>query len=166
MNNILSPSLPSASAAPTTPCKRIAAKEGLENVKWIVHTTSTAHSFLKSIFTILIIYFPLLSVTQNFISLSKLLELKEISTFIRVVLDGGFTVSLLEIVLGSVLGNSQDLIVLSVIALLGRPAEHLLLRFLRIKTGWRRIVSVWKGRSRIVESLLLNGVAGWTVQIC
>jgi hypothetical protein len=39
-------------------------------------SSSTTHSFLESIFTILIINLTLLWVTQNIISLCKLFELK------------------------------------------------------------------------------------------
>lgn len=89
MDDILSPPLPSASAASTTWAREIsvqmllyvslidacipgleihttkwaATKEGLEYVKWVMYTSSTTHSFLESIFSILIIDLTLLWIT-------------------------------------------------------------------------------------------------------
>lgn len=56
--------------------KRTPTKEGLEYVKWVMATTTT-HSFLEGILTILIIYLPLLRVTQHLIGLGQLLKLQK-----------------------------------------------------------------------------------------
>lgn len=54
----------------------------------------------------------------------KLRYLLGITALVGVILDGGFLVSLLEIILGSVLRYSQDLVVPRVVALLRRPPKH------------------------------------------
>jgi hypothetical protein len=48
-----------------------------------------------------------------------------VAALVGVVLDGGFTVGLLEVFRGRVLGHPEDLVVLRVVALLRRAPEHL-----------------------------------------
>ncbi|MFS7957468.1 hypothetical protein Hanom_Chr07g00666721 [Helianthus anomalus] len=50
-------------------------KERLEDVKGVMTTASTAHSFLQGILTVLIINLTLLWVTQYLICLGKLFKL-------------------------------------------------------------------------------------------
>lgn len=60
--------------------KWVATKEGLEYVKGIMAAGATTHSFFESILPVLIIYLPLLRVTQDLVSLCQLFKLKQIFT--------------------------------------------------------------------------------------
>jgi len=45
-------------------------KEGLEDIKWVMHPSSTSHSLLEGILTILIINLSFFRITEDLISLS------------------------------------------------------------------------------------------------
>jgi hypothetical protein len=55
----------------------------------------------------------------------RITDLLGVSALVGVVLDGGFAVGLLEVVLRGGLGHPEDLVVLGVVALLRRAPEHL-----------------------------------------
>ncbi len=54
-------------------------KEGLKDVKWIVWGTTSTHSLLKGIFSILVIHISFLGVTQHLICMGNFLELQSSS---------------------------------------------------------------------------------------
>lgn len=113
MDHILSPSLPSASAASTTwvhrikllssnsynykelkskqrkglTTKRASTKEGLENIKWVVTTTSATHSFFERVLAILVIDLSFLWVTQNLVCLGQLFKLNYEKKWKRLEID-------------------------------------------------------------------------------
>ena len=77
-----------------------------ETAKEILHAATTA-AFFQTVFAIFVVEVALLFVGKNLISLLNLLELFFVSTTVRVLLQGLFSVSLFDFVEGRVLFNFE-----------------------------------------------------------
>jgi len=88
----------------------------------VAHAATTIGLSIDSVFTMLVIQFTLLSITQDIVGSRKLLELGWVTSFIGVLSNSSFTEVLLHLICCSSLFNSKKVIQLAVVYLLLRTS--------------------------------------------
>ena len=85
----------------------------------VIHAATATTAFLKTLLAIFIVNLALLFIHKHFVGALELLELFFVTTTIRVMLQCEFAENFLDLVLGSCLGNTEQLVKLIVVDLFG-----------------------------------------------